>query len=74
MHDRLCGDIAAGAQPVLDDERVAEPLRQPLTDQPREDVVGATGSKADDHAHWLRRIGLCPSHARHGRQRDCPRC
>ena len=65
--------IAARARPVLDDKRVAEPFRKPLTDQAREDVVGATGSKADDHAHWLRRIGFCPSQARHGRKRNCTR-
>ena len=47
-HDRLGGDIAAGARPVLDDEWLAEPLRQPLTDQAREDVVRAAGGKADD--------------------------
>ena len=37
-HDRLGGDIAAGARPVLDDELLAEPLRQPLTHQARDDV------------------------------------
>ena len=37
-HDRLGGDIAAGAGPVLDDEWLAEPLRQPLTHQARDDV------------------------------------
>ena len=50
-HDRLGGDIAAGTRPVLDDEWLAEPLRQPLTDQTREDVVGAAGGKADDDTH-----------------------
>jgi hypothetical protein len=51
MHDRLGGDIAAGARPVLDDEWLAEPLRQPLTDQTREDVVRPASGKADDDAH-----------------------
>ncbi len=50
-HDRLGGDIAAGARPVLDDEWLAEPLRQPLTYQTRENVVRAAGGKADDDAH-----------------------
>ena len=63
-HDRLGGDIAACARPVLDDELLAEPLRQPLTDQTREDVVRAAGGKADDDAHRPRRIGLRPSEAR----------
>jgi hypothetical protein len=31
-HDGLRGYITAGARPVLDDELLAEPLRQPLTD------------------------------------------
>ena len=37
-HDRLGADIGAGARPVLDDEWLAEPLRQPLADQARDDV------------------------------------
>ena len=73
-HDRLGGDIAAGARPVLDDEWLAEPLRQPLTDQAREDVVRAAGGKADDDAHRPRRIGLRPSETRHGRERGSARC
>ena len=35
-HDRLGGDIAASARPVLDDEWLTKPLRQPLTNQARE--------------------------------------
>ena len=63
-HDRLGGDIATGARPVLDDEWLAEPLRQPLTHQAREDVVRTAGGKADDDAHRPRRIGLRPREAR----------
>jgi hypothetical protein len=37
-YDRLGADIAAKARPVLDDEGLSEPLRQPLTDQTRGDV------------------------------------
>ena len=44
-HDRLGGEICAGARPVLDDELLAEPLRQPLADQAREDVGQAAGRK-----------------------------
>ena len=68
-HDRLGGDVAAGARPVLDDEWLAEPLRQPLTDETRDDVGRAAGGKADDQSHRPRRIGLRPSDARDGRQR-----
>ena len=42
-HDRLGGDVAAGARPVLDDELLAEALRQPLTGQTRNQVASATG-------------------------------
>ena len=42
-HDRLGGDIAAGAGPVLDDEWLAKPLRQPLTHQARDNVWHAAG-------------------------------
>ena len=73
-HDRLGADIAAGARPVLDDEWLPEPLRQPLTDQARDDVGRAAGRKADDDAHRPRRIGLRPRDARHGRQRGSARC
>src|SRR6516164_7865629 len=37
-YDRLGCDIAAGAGTVLDDERLAEPLRQPLTYETGADV------------------------------------
>jgi len=60
FHDRLHGDIAAGAGPVVDDELLTETLRQPLADQPRVDVVRAARSEADNDAHWPRRIGLRP--------------
>src|SRR5262249_49559149 len=59
--DRLGADIASRARPVLDDEWLTEPLRQPLPHQAREDVTHAAGWKADDNAHRPRRIGLSPS-------------
>ena len=31
-HDRLGADIAAGTRPVLDEELLTKPLRQPLPD------------------------------------------
>jgi hypothetical protein len=45
---RLGADRAAGARPVVNDEGLAEPLRQPLTDQTRENVEGAAGREAND--------------------------
>ena len=64
--------IGGGARPVLDHERLAEPLRQPLTDHARRDVGAAGRRKTDDEAHWPRRIGLCASAAGKGRKRGCP--
>jgi hypothetical protein len=72
-HDGLGGDVGTSARPVLDDEWLAEALRQPLTDQAREDVSLAASGKGDDHAYWPRRIGLRPCDARDGRQRGSAR-
>ena len=71
--DRLGADVTAGAGAILDDELLAEAIRQPLTHQARLDVGGPAGGKADDDAHRPRRIGLRPRHAGHGRQRGCAR-
>ena len=46
-HDRFGGDIAAGARPVLDNERLAEPFRQPLAEQPRNDVDVVASGESD---------------------------
>ena len=72
--DRLGGDVAAGAQPVLDDEWLAEPVRQPLPYQARGDVGGAAGSEADDDAHRPRWIGLRQRGPGGGRQCGGARC
>src|SRR5262245_15084479 len=37
-HDGLGADIAAATRPVVDNKLLSEPLRQPLSDQAREDV------------------------------------
>ena len=44
-HDRFGADIAAAARPVVDDDGLAEPLRQPLTDQAREEVTVPPAAK-----------------------------
>ena len=51
------GGVPAPARPVLDHERLAEPLRQPLAHDAREDVVRTAGGKPTN-AHRPRRIGL----------------
>ena len=44
-YDSLGRDIAAGAGPVVDAKRLAEPLGQPLADQARGDVIPASSAK-----------------------------
>src|SRR5262249_22846892 len=61
------------ASAVLDDELVAETLREPLCHHARNDVGGAPGGKADDDAHRPRRIGFRPRETRGGRQRGSAR-
>src|SRR5215471_15312803 len=73
-YDRLRADIAAGARPVLDHELLAEPLRQPLTDQAGDNVDRSASGKADDDADRPRGIGLRPRDPRHGRERGSTRC
>ena len=51
LGDRLGADVAAGAGAVLNDELLAEAIRQPLPHQARLDVGGPAGGKADDDAH-----------------------
>jgi hypothetical protein len=69
-HDRLGGDIAAGALAVVNNERLAEPFRQPLADQPCNDVDVVASGESDDDAHRPRRIGLPLSQSETcGRQR-----
>src|SRR5262249_61586440 len=68
-HDRLGGDVAAGSRTVVDDERLTEPLREPLTYQARRDVRTASGREANNDAHRPRWVGLRPSEARDGWER-----
>src|SRR3954453_9793914 len=49
--DHLGADVTAGTRPVFNNERLPEPLRQPLSHQPGDDVRRAASGKADDHAH-----------------------
>jgi hypothetical protein len=68
LHDRLGADIAAATRPVLNDEWLAQALRQPLTHQACEDVGRPARGKADNDAHRPRWIGLRPGEARQNRQ------
>ena len=70
----LGGDIAARARPVLDDELLAEPLRQPLRHKTGGDVGRAAGGETDDNAHGARRVALRVCHSRDGRTADRDGC
>ena len=73
-NDRFGGDIGACARPVLDDEWLTEPFRQPLTHEAREDVECAARGHPNDDPHRPRRIGLRPRDPRYGRQRGSADC
>src|SRR5262245_27276820 len=62
-HDRLRADIAARARSIVDDELLAQPLRELLSNQTSY-CVGRTARRvADDDAHRPRWIRLRPCHA-----------
>jgi hypothetical protein len=66
-HHLFGGEVARGADPVLDDELLPEPIGQPLRHQPRGEIAAAAGRKAHDKTHRPRWIGLRPRDSRHGR-------
>src|SRR5262249_12340386 len=68
-HCGLGADIAAATRPVVDNELLAEALRQPLSDQARGDVGRAGRGEWHDQTHRSRRIGLRPRDPRYCRQR-----
>src|SRR5262249_49685584 len=70
LHDRFNADIAAAPWAILDDELLADALRQPLPHQARGDVVHGPRSKGDDDAYRPRRIGVRPGKAGDERQSD----
>ena len=72
-NDSLGGNIASCAHPVLNDELLPHPLRQPLPYQPSEDIGGAAGGEANDDTHRPGRIGLLPRDVRRERQRGSAR-
>src|SRR5262245_4482966 len=73
-HDGLGSNIATAAWPIFDDEWLAEPLRQPLADETREDVVRTARCNWDDDTNWPCWIGLRPREARHDRARSGACC
>jgi hypothetical protein len=47
-HHHLRRDIGACARPVLNDELLAKPFREPLANQTCDDIDPAAGGKADE--------------------------
>src|SRR5262249_40156802 len=72
-HDGLGSYVGTSTRSVLNDEWLAEALRQPLPHRTRNGVGIAASGKADQQAHRPRGIGLRPSDTRYGRQRDSAR-
>ena len=66
FHHRFGADVGTRARPVLNDEGLAEPFRQPLAHQACGDVGRATGRESDDQSHRPRWICLrsCNSRCR----------
>src|SRR5262249_50808796 len=56
--DRLGGDIARSPGPVLDDEWLAEALRQPMPNQAREEIGRPAWAKANHQSPWPDRTAL----------------
>src|SRR4051812_25974098 len=57
-HDCLGADVAASTGPILNDELLTEPLRQPLSDRARGDIGRTARRESDDDAHGPRWIAL----------------
>ncbi len=69
FHDDLGADIGGAARPIVDDELLLEPLRQPLSDEPRGNVGRDSDRIRYDHADRPRRIGLRRHRLGQARQR-----
>src|SRR5262249_60388461 len=74
MPARLGADIGAATWAVFYDELLAEPPREPRSDEPRDNIGQAARSRGGDDANRPRRIDLRPSEARDGWQRGSARC
>src|SRR5215472_1387380 len=62
-HDRLGSDIVAATRAVFDDELLAQPPREPWSDEPRDNVGRTAGTRGGNDPYWPRRIGLRESKA-----------
>jgi hypothetical protein len=71
---RLHANVAACADPVLDDELLPEIIGKILPDDPRNDVVGAARGETNDPMHRAVWIHVCRRDAWQKRERSSPRC
>src|SRR5262249_49090437 len=58
FNDRLRGEIAGAARSIVDNELLAELLRQPLRDQTSGQIADSAGRITDNEAYWPHWIGL----------------
>jgi hypothetical protein len=49
----LCGEIAAGTRPVVNDDLLGPGLCEPLAEHARNDVITAAGRERNDEAYRL---------------------
>jgi len=73
IHDRLGADVAAATRAIVDNDGLAEPFRQPLSYQTRDNIWRAAGASGDDPAQQACRIGLRPRDMRKGWERGSAR-
>jgi hypothetical protein len=71
---RLHRNVCACAWSVLDDNRLPEPLGEPVAHDTRDGIGTASWWKPNDPTQGLRWIGLRPRITRKGRQGDRNRC
>ena len=71
--DGLQRQIAAGARPVVDDDRLAQPLRHRLANEARNDIGCAASGDKNDQADGPRWVGLRRCHERETRERGSAR-
>ena len=74
LHYDLSRDITARARSVLNDERLTESVRKPLSEKACEDVGRAASGKADDDTYRTRGISLRDGDWRCGRTDGSTRC
>jgi hypothetical protein len=70
VHHRFRRDVRRGTRAVFDDERLSQPIRQPLAHQAGDDVVAAARCVADDPAYRTRGPCLRVGPVRGDRQGD----